>query len=98
MLRRTAFLGDALSHSIFPGLVLAYLQQWNLFCGAMGAGLLTAWTGVLTRRQTLHEETAIGVFYTGMLALGIVLQREQSAVHHYLDVHPVLYGYPSRVG
>lgn len=90
VLRRMAFLGDALSHSIFPGLVLAYLQQWNLFWGALGAGLLTALgIGLLTRRQTLHEDTAIGVLYTGMLALGIVLM---STTRSFRDLTHLLFG------
>jgi len=42
VLRRMAFIGDALSHTVLPGLVVAYLNQWNLFAGALLAGVLTA--------------------------------------------------------
>ena len=52
VLRRMAFIGDALAHTVLPGLVVAYLNQFNLFGGALIAGVLTALgIGWLSRRE-----------------------------------------------
>lgn len=90
ILRRMAFLGDALAHSVLPGLVMAYLNQWNLFVGAVLAGFLTALgIGHLTRRATLHEDTAIGILFTGMFALGVLLM---STAQSFRDLSHMLFG------
>jgi len=74
VLRRMAFIGDALAHTILPGIVFAYLNQLNLFIGATVAGLLTALgIGWLSRRESVREDTAIGIMFTFMFALGILL-------------------------
>lgn len=49
VLRRMAFIGDALAHTVLPGLVVAYLGGWSLFGGALAAGLLTAWASAGSR-------------------------------------------------
>jgi ABC-type Mn2+/Zn2+ transport system permease subunit len=73
VLRRMAFLGDAIAHTTLPGLAIAYLNRWNLLVGALLAALLTALgIGWLSRRR-LDEDTAIGVLFSGMFALGIAL-------------------------
>src|SRR5947209_5445245 len=70
VLRRMAFVGDAIAHTALPGLVVAYLRGFNLFLGALVAGLLTALgIGWLSRRDEVREDTAIGVLFTGMFAL-----------------------------
>ncbi len=74
VLRRMAFVGDALGHTVLPGLVVAMLLGQSTFIGALIAGLITAFgIGWLTRRQALREDTAIGVLFTAMFALGVVL-------------------------
>jgi manganese/iron transport system permease protein len=74
VLRGMAFLGDALSHAIFPGVVIAFLLHANFFVGALLFGLLTAGLiGVVSRNGQVSEDTAIGVLFAGMFALGIVL-------------------------
>ncbi|MBK8023903.1 MAG: metal ABC transporter permease [Chloroflexi bacterium] len=66
VLRRMAFIGDALAHTVLPGLVVAYLNQWSLFGGALIAGVLTAFgIGWLSRRDAIREDTAIGIMFTG---------------------------------
>lgn len=91
VLRRMAFIGDALAHTVLPGLVVAYMNQWNLFGGALIAGVLTALgIGWLTRRQAIREDTAIGVLFTGMFALGILLM---SSVRSFRDFTHILFGY-----
>src|ERR1051325_164245 len=74
VLRGMAFLGDAISHAIFPGVVLAFLLHINFFAGALFFGVLTAGlVGALSRSRHISEDTAIGVLFAGMFALGIVL-------------------------
>lgn len=74
VLRGMAFIGDALAHAIFPGVVIAFLMRVSFFVGALVFGLLTAFTiGALARNRRVSEDTAIGVLFAGMFALGIVL-------------------------
>lgn len=90
VLRRMAFIGDALAHTVLPGLVVAYLNSWNLFAGAVVAGMLTALgIGWVSRRGTVREDTAIGVFFTAMFALGILLM---SRVNSFRDLSHILFG------
>jgi manganese/iron transport system permease protein len=90
VLRRMAFIGDALAHTILPGVVAAYLGGWNLTVGALAAGLLTALgIGWFSRRQALREDTAIGILFTGMFALGILLM---STVRSFRDFSHILFG------
>lgn len=90
VLRRMAFIGDALSHTVLPGLVVAYLNSWNLYAGALLAGVLTALgIGWLSRREEIREDTAIGVVFTGMFALGILLM---STVGSFRDLSHILFG------
>ncbi len=90
VLRRMAFIGDAIAHAALPGLVVAYLRGWNLFGGALVAGLLTALgIGWLSRRETIREDTAIGILFTGMFALGILLM---GAARSFRDLAHMLFG------
>ena len=74
VLRGMAFIGDALAHAIFPGVVIAFLLNASFFAGALLFGIVTAGSiGVLTRNRRVSEDTAIGVLFAGMFALGIVL-------------------------
>lgn len=91
VLRRMAFIGDALSHTVLPGLVVAYLNQWNLTIGAVIAAMVTALgIGWLSKRREIREDTAIGILFTGMFALGILLI---STVRSYRDFTHMLFGY-----
>ncbi len=90
VLRRMAFIGDALAHTTLPGLVVAYLNGWNLFGGAIVAGLLTALgIGWLARRQAVREDTAIGVLFTAMFSFGILLI---STTRSFRDLSHMLFG------
>ena len=74
VLRGLAFLGDAVAHAAFPGIVIAFLLKTNLVVGGMIAAVVAAVSmGLLSRRGTIREDTAIGVVFAGMFALGIVL-------------------------
>jgi manganese/iron transport system permease protein len=90
VLRRMAFIGDALAHTTLPGLVVAYLRGWNLFLGAVVAGLITAFgIGWLSRREAVREDTAIGVLFTAMFSLGILLI---STTRSFRDLAHMLFG------
>ena len=90
VLRRMAFIGDALAHTTLPGLVVAYLQGWSLFGGAVLAGLATALgIGWLSSRQAVREDTAIGVLFTAMFSLGILLM---SSARSFRDLAHILFG------
>lgn len=74
VLRGLAFMGDALSHSAFPGVVAAYLLKAPFYLGAAVAAVGTALAiGWISRRGNLRGDTAIGVLFAGMFALGIFL-------------------------
>lgn len=78
MLRRLALMGDALSHSLLPGITLAYLlfglNAPALFVGALLAGLLTALGSALLSRLTrLKEEAAFGSLFLVFFATGVAL-------------------------
>jgi manganese/iron transport system permease protein len=74
VLRGLAFMGDALSHSAFPGVVIAYLLKGPFYIGAAVAAVTTSLAiGWVTRRGQLRGDTAIGVLFAGMFALGIFL-------------------------
>ncbi|MCS7055105.1 MAG: metal ABC transporter permease, partial [Thermoflexales bacterium] len=91
VLRRMAFIGDALAHTVLPGLVIAYLNQWSMTIGALLAGVATALgIGWLSRRREIREDTAIGIAFTGMFALGILLM---SAARSFRDFTHMLFGY-----
>jgi len=88
VLRRMSLMGDALSHAVLPGLVLAFLFAGSfhivpLFIGAVLIGLLTTFL-----IQTLHQygrvpsDASMGVVFTSLFALGVVLlKRHMSGVH-----------------
>lgn len=90
VLRRMAFIGDAIAHTALPGIVVAYLHGFNLFFGALIAGLLTALgIGWLSGREEVREDTAIGVLFTGMFALGVLII---SRARSFRDFSSMLFG------
>ena len=91
VLRGLAFLGDAIAHAAFPGVVIAYLLRLDLIIGGSIAAVAGALgMGVLARRSGLREDTAIGVVFSGMFALGLVLF---SGIRSYTgDLLGVLFG------
>ncbi|HEX9609387.1 MAG TPA: metal ABC transporter permease [Candidatus Limnocylindria bacterium] len=74
VVRQLAFIGDAISHAVFPGIVIAYLAGASIALGALVTGLLTAVAiGWVARGGRIREDTAIGIFFAAAFALGIVL-------------------------
>jgi len=97
VLRRMSLLGDAISHSVLPGLVIAFMLTGKTYgvpmlLGAMAVGMLTSF---LT--QTLHslgkvsEDASMGVVFTSLFALGVVLI-EFNASGAHIDANCVLFG------
>jgi manganese/iron transport system permease protein len=91
VLRGLVFMGDAISHSAFPGVVVAYLLAWPLYVGGAVAAVATALAiGWISRRGSLRNDTAIGVLFASMFALGIALF---SAIPNYVgDLFAFLFG------
>src|SRR5262245_8537412 len=74
VLRGLSFIGDALSHAIFPGAVIAFLLGRSVFLGALAFGVLTsASIVILATTRRVKEDSAIGVLFAGSFALGVVL-------------------------
>ncbi len=91
VLRGMAFLGDALSHIILPGVVMAYLLGWPLAVGALVMGTTAAiGIGALTERRVLKEDTAIGVIFAGLFALGVAML--SASGNYAVDLTHFLFG------
>ncbi|MET8545887.1 anchored repeat-type ABC transporter permease subunit [Kitasatospora sp. NPDC004799] len=74
VLRGMAFIGDAVAHSAFPGVALAYAFEGDLLLGGAAAGVTTAvLIAVVSQNRRLKEDTVIGVFFAFAFGLGIVL-------------------------
>lgn len=79
LLRKLSMMGDAISHAVLPGLVLGFLlagtrEVWPMLLGAVAVGVLTAYLTELVRSSGQVEEGAsMGVVFTTLFALGIVL-------------------------
>src|SRR5262245_12967589 len=74
VLKGLAFIGDAVAHAAFPGVVAAYIVQGPILVGAGIAAVATALAiGVVTRRAGIRGDTAIGVFFAGAFALGVFM-------------------------
>ena len=74
VLRRLAFVSDALTHTIFPGVVIAHLLDRSLLLGALAFGVLTAvlLTGITTSRR-VGADAALAILLTSFFSLGVVL-------------------------
>lgn len=74
VLRGLSYIGDAMSHAVFPGIVAAFLLRGNLLLGALIAAILTALgIGAVSNRSGLKQDSAIGIVFVGMFALGVVM-------------------------
>jgi manganese/iron transport system permease protein len=95
VLRGMAFFGDALAHTILPGIAVGYLVSGGgregLFWWALGTAIASALgIGAISRATKIKEDTAIGIIFAGMFALGIALI---STVQSYaVDLSHFLFG------
>jgi len=98
VLRRESLLGDALSHSILPGIVVGFAltglrSAWPMLLGALVAALLaTLAIGWVRRAARLETGAATGLVFTGFFALGLVLLEVTGARNADIDVDCVLFG------
>ena len=98
VLRRQALIGDAISHVVLPGIVVAFLvtgviSTWPMMLGAMGAAIVAvALIELIRRLGRIEPGAAMGVVFTTLFAAGVLLleQSDTSTVH--LDVQHALYG------
>lgn len=74
VLKGWALMGDAVSHAVLPGIVLAYILGFPLILGAFGAGMITTLaTGFLAQNSRVKQDTVMGVVFSGMFGLGMVM-------------------------
>ncbi len=93
VLRGTGFLGDALAHAIFPGVVIAFLAGQSLLAGALVSGLaMAALMGLLTANARTRSDTAIGVIFTAAFAFGVVILSNE--VIEGEELEHILFGDP----
>lgn len=74
VLKGWSLMGDAVSHAVLPGVIIAYLMNIPIIIGAFVTGMICAIsTGYFTNNSRLKEDTVMGVVFSGLFALGIVL-------------------------
>lgn len=74
VLKGWALMGDAVSHAVLPGIVLAYILGLPLILGAFAAGMGTALlTGYLSNNSRVKQDTVMGVVFSGMFGIGVIL-------------------------
>lgn len=90
VLKGWSLMGDAVSHAVLPGIVIAYILGIPVLIGAFISGMVCAIsTGYLTDNSRLKEDTVMGVVFSGMFALGLVLFTK---IHTNLHLDQVLFG------
>jgi len=91
-LKGWALMGDAVSHSVMPGVVVAYALGLPFSLGAFFFGVgSVALIGFIKQKSRVKEDTVIGLVFTGFFALGIVLV---SKIKSNIDLHSILFGSP----
>lgn len=83
VLKGWALMGDAVAHAVLPGIVIAYVIQLPLAIGAFASGLFCALaTGFLKNNSRVKHDTVMGVVFSGMFGLGIVMYTKVDASVH----------------
>ena len=96
VLKGWALMGDAVSHAVLPGVVLAWITGLPLIVGAFAAGMSCAMlTGYLSYNSRIKQDTVMGVVFSGMFGIGIILYTSITTNQH-LD--HVLFGNMLGVG
>lgn len=90
IVQRLALLGDAISHSVLPGMAIAFLIDANIFVGAFISGVIsTVFINIIRMRSPIKEDAAMGIVFSAFFALGItlitVVQKENKIdLNHFL--------------
>jgi manganese/iron transport system permease protein len=96
VLKGWALMGDAVSHAVLPGVVIAWITGLPLIVGAFGAGMTCALlTGYLSHNSRVKQDTVMGVVFSGMFGIGIIMYTSITTNEH-LD--HVLFGNMLGVG
>lgn len=91
VVRRLGFMGDALAHGVVPGLAIAFLVGFDLTLGAaIGAAVVVFGVSLVRQRSGLPEDTAIGLLFVGLLALGVIIISRSGAFA--VDLTSFLFG------
>lgn len=96
VVRGMSFFGDALAHTVLPGIAVSYTASGgavgsNLFVGGLIAGIISALAiAWLTRNERLKEDTAVGLVFVTMFALGIAIISTQGS--YSIDLTHILFG------
>jgi manganese/iron transport system permease protein len=87
VLKGWSLMGDAISHAVLPGIVLAFVLGLPLALGAFVAGLGCAlFTGYLKENSRIKEDTVMGIVFSGMFGLGLVLFTKVETDQHLLHI------------
>lgn len=90
-LRGLAFMGDAMAHAVFPGVVISYVVGGSFLVGAIiAATIVSLAIGFVTQSGLVRNDTAIGVFFVGAFALGVAIISTQRS--YARDVTSLLFG------
>ncbi|MEJ2228629.1 MAG: metal ABC transporter permease [Alphaproteobacteria bacterium] len=90
VLKGWSLMGDAISHAVLPGIVLAYVLSLPLAIGAFAAGLFSAvFTGYLKENSRVKEDTVMGIVFSGMFGFGLVLFTKVETNQH---LNHILFG------
>jgi len=90
VLKGWALMGDAVSHAVLPGIVIAFVLGLPLAVGAFAAGLFCAvLTGYLKENSRVKEDTVMGIVFSGMFGLGLVLFTKVETDQH---LNHILFG------
>ena len=98
VLRKQALIGDAISHVVLPGIVVAYLltgqvSTWPMMLGAAGAAVISVVLIEMIRRLgRIEYGAAMGVIFTTMFAAGVLLLEQSDTSRVHLDVEHALFG------
>lgn len=87
VLKGWSLMGDAISHAVLPGIVLAFVLGVPLALGAFVSGILCAvFTGYLKHNSRLKEDTVMGIVFSGMFAFGLILFVKVETDQHLLHI------------
>lgn len=83
VLKGWSLMGDAISHAVLPGVVLAYILGLPLIVGAFSAGMFCALaTGFLAENSRVKQDTVMGIVFSGMFGMGIVMYTKVTTEVH----------------